>query len=136
MLWLFAIVIGLVFGRVTGGKIGNLAKLRFRWPWLIFAAVVVRESVVLTSLNRVEGARYVYVLSLAAIVAWTIWQFDRLRGVWLITAGAALNLLVIVVNGARMPVASELAGSLLSRGNVGVYTYIDGGSHLNLLGDS
>ncbi|TME21405.1 MAG: hypothetical protein E6I67_08010 [Chloroflexi bacterium] len=135
MLWLFAIVIGLVFGVITGGKIGNLAKLRFRWPWLILAAVVVRESVVLTPLNRVDGARYLYVLSLAAIVAWTIWQFDRLRGIWLITAGAALNLLVIVVNGARMPVAPELAGSLLRRGNVGQYTVMGSGTHLNLLGD-
>src|SRR2546428_7376360 len=134
MLWLFAIVIGLVFGVVTGGKIGNLAKLRFRWPWLILAAVVVRESVVLTPLNRVDGARYLYVVSLAAIVAWTIWQFDRLRGIWLITAGAAVNLLVIVVNGARMPVAPELAGSLLRRGNVGQFTVIGRGNLLHLVG--
>lgn len=135
MLWLFAIVIGVVFGVVTGGKIGNLARLRFRWPWLIFAAVVVREAVVLTPLNRVDGARYAYVLSLAAIVAWTIWQFDRLRGIWLISAGAALNLLVIAVNGARMPVAPELATALLRRGDVGQYTIMGGGTHLNLLGD-
>src|SRR5207253_2079210 len=122
MLWLFAIVLGVVFGLVTGGRIGNLAGLRFRWPWLIIAAVVVRESVVLTPLGRVDGARYAYVLALAAIVAWTIWQFDRVRGIWLITAGAALNLLVIVVNGARMPVAPEFAVALLRRGNVGQYT--------------
>ena len=67
MLWLFAIVLGVVFGLVTGGRIGNLAGLRFRWPWLIIAAVVVRESVVLTPLGRVDGARYAYVLALAAI---------------------------------------------------------------------
>jgi len=74
-----------VFGLITGGRIGNLARLRFRWPWLIIAAVVVRESVVLTPLSRVDGARYAYVLALAAIVVWTIWQFDRVRGIWLIT---------------------------------------------------
>jgi len=135
VLWLFSIVAGLVFGLVTGGKIGNLATLRFRWPWLIFAAVIVRESIVLTPLNRFDGARYAYVIALAAIVAWTIWQLNRLRGVWLITAGATLNLLVIVMNGARMPVAPELASSLLRRGNVGQYTVMGGGTHLNLLGD-
>jgi len=135
MLWLFAIVLGVVFGLVTGGRIGNLAGLRFRWPWLIIAAVVVRESVVLTPLGRVDGARYAYVLALAAIVAWTIWQFDRVRGIWLITAGAALNLLVIVVNGARMPVAPEFAVALLRRGNVGQYTVMGSGTQLNLLAD-
>ena len=97
--------------------------------------MVVRESVVLTPLGRVDGARYAYVLALAAIVAWTIWQFDRVRGIWLITAGAALNLLVIVVNGARMPVAPEFAVALLRRGNVGQYTVMGSGTQLNLLGD-
>src|SRR2546421_12491798 len=116
MLWLFAIALGVVFGLVTGGRIGNLAGLRFRWPWLIIAAVVVRESVVLTPLSRVDGARYAYVLALAAIVVWTIWQFDRVRGIWLITAGAALNLVVIGGNGGRMPVAPGLAGGPLAPG--------------------
>lgn len=135
MLWLFAIALGLVFGLVTGGSIGNLARLRFRWPWVILIAVVVREAVLLTPLNRVDGARFVYVLALAAIVAWTIWHFDRVRGIWLVTAGAALNLLVIVVNGARMPVAPELAASLIRHGNVGQYTVMGSQTQLNLLGD-
>ena len=135
MLWLFAIVIGLVFGLVVGGRIGNLARLRFRWPWLIFAAVVVREAVVLTPLNRVDGARYAYVLALAAIVAWTIWNANRFYGLWLVTAGAALNLVVITVNWGRMPVAPELAGSLVRHGSLGQYTVMGSGTQLNLLGD-
>jgi uncharacterized protein DUF5317 len=135
MLWLFAIVLGVVFGRVTGGKIGNLATVRFRWPWLILAAVIVRETVVLTPLGRIDAARYAYVLALAAIVAWSIWQLDRLRGIWVIAAGAALNLLVIAANDARMPVAPELAAALVRRGNLGEYTVMGGGTHLNLLGD-
>src|SRR5438094_957811 len=80
MLWLFAIVAGLLFGLVVGGRVGNLARLRFRWPWLILAAVVVREAVALTPLNRVPGAQYLYVVSLAAIVAWTIWNFTIFVG--------------------------------------------------------
>ena len=135
MLWLFAIVVGVAFGLVTGGKIGNLARLRFRWPWLIFAAVIVREAVALTPLSRVSGAQYLYVVSLAAILAWTIWNVNRFRGLWLVTAGAALNLVVITVNGGRMPVAHELAGSLVRHGVSGQYTVMGSGTHLNLLGD-
>ena len=135
MLWLFAIVLGLVFGLLTGGKIGNLARLRFRWPWLILAAVVVREAVLLTPLNRVDAARFAYVVALAAIVLWTIAHFERLPGIWLVTAGAALNLLVIVVNGARMPVAPEFAHSLARHGDLAQYTVMGPGTNLNVLGD-
>jgi hypothetical protein len=135
LLWLFAILVGLVFGLLTGGNIGNLSRLRFRWPWVILLAVVVREAVLLTPLNRVDGAQYVYVLALVGIVVWTIFHFDRLRGISLVTAGAALNLLVIVVNGARMPVAPDLAPALVRHGNVGQYTVMGSQTQLNLLGD-
>ena len=135
MLWLFAIVLGLVFGLLTHGRIGNLARLRFRWPWLILAAVVVREAVLLTPLNRVDAARFIYVAALAAIVLWTIPHFGRLPGIQLITAGAALNLLVILANRARMPVAPEFAPSLVRHGDVAQYTVMGSGTNLNLLGD-
>ena len=135
MLWVFAIVLGLVFGLVTGGNLTNLARLKFRWPWVIVAVIVVRGAVLLTPLNGIAGAQYLYVVALAAIIAWTVWHFDRVRGIWLIAVGAASNLLVILFNGARMPVAPELAGSLIQRGNLGQYTVMSSATHLNLLGD-
>ena len=126
---------GLVFGLLVGGRIANLSRVRFRWPWVLIGAVVVREAGLLTPLNRVEGAQYVYVLALAAIVAWTIAHLRRLPGVWLVTAGAAVNLVVVAVNGGRMPVASEFAGSLARHGSLGQYTVMSSGTHLNLLAD-
>ena len=136
MLFLFAIFLGIVAGLLTGGKLGNLGRIRFRWPWLVVLAVLVRGAVLLTPLNRVEGAQYVYVLSLAAIGAWTAVHWRRLPGVWMVTLGSALNLLVIVANGGRMPVAPELAGSaLLDRGAIGQYTVMGSGTQLNLIGD-
>lgn len=136
MLWLLAVVVGLVFGLVVGGRVSNLARLRFRWPWVPVVAVLVREAVLLTPLNRVGGAQYIYLLALAAIVVWTIAHFGRLPGVWLITAGAALNLLVIAVNAGRMPVASEFAAGLTRHGGtLGQYTVMNTSTHLNLLAD-
>lgn len=135
MLWVFAIVVGIVFGLITGGRITNLARLRFRWPWLILVAVAVRAAVLLTPLNRVDGAQYLYLLALAAVVVWTIPHFKRLPGVWLVTAGSALNLLVILVNGARMPVAPEFAASLARHGTIGQYTVMGTQTHFNLLAD-
>ena len=128
MLFLGAIVLGLVLGTVTGGRIDNLARIRFRAPWLVVAAVIVREAVLLTPLNRVAAAGYVYLAALAAIGAWTAMHSRSVRGMWVITAGVVLNLVVIAANGARMPVAPEIAGAaLLSRGTIGQYTVMGSG---------
>jgi hypothetical protein len=136
MLLLGAIALGIVFGLVIGGHIGNLARLRFRWPWLILVALGIREALLLTPLSRVDGAQYLYVIALAGIVAWTVWHVGRIRGIWLVSIGAALNLVVVAANGARMPVAPESAGPLARHGGtIGEYTIMGAGTHLNLLGD-
>ena len=41
----------------------------------------------------------------------------------------------MIANGGRMPVATELAGSLVRRGTVGQYVVMSSDTHLNLLGD-
>jgi hypothetical protein len=135
VIWLVALVVALVAGLLAGGSIENFARLKFRWPLLVLAAVVVREVVLLTPFGRVEGSEYLYVAALAAIVAWTILHFDRLPGIWFVTAGGLLNLVVIVANLGRMPVAADLAGPLLSRGHIGQYTLMGPDTHLSFLGD-
>jgi hypothetical protein len=135
VLVLVPLVVGLVIGVAAGGSIGNLANLRFRWPWFVLVVLVIREAVQLTPLNRIDGVQYVYAAALAALVAWTALHVKRLAGVWLVTAGAALNLVVILANGARMPVAPELAGVLVQRGHVGQYVLMGPTTNLNWLAD-
>jgi hypothetical protein len=135
MLLLVALVVGLVLGVATGGKLGNLSNVRFRWPLLIVAVLLVKEVGLLTPLNRVDGVQVVYVISLAALVGWTVWHFDLLPAVWLVSIGAALNLVVVVANGGRMPVAPELAGHLVERGHIGQYTVMGPGTNLGWLAD-
>jgi Family of unknown function (DUF5317) len=135
LIWIGAAVLGAVFGQLTGGKVTNLARIRFRWPWVVIAVIAIRAIVLLTPLNSVEGAQYLYVVALAAIVAWTAWHVKRVRGIWVISAGAALNLIVILANGGRMPVAPELATSMAGRSTVGQYTIMGSQTNLNILGD-
>ncbi len=134
MLLLAGLVIGIAVGVATGGKLGHLSTLRFRWPYFVFGVLVVKEVVLVTPLNRIDGMQFVYAVSLAALVGWTIWHIDLLPGVWLVSAGAALNLVVVLANGGRMPVSPELAarGShlLVDRGFVGQYVLM--GPHTNL----
>ncbi len=135
MLLLVALLIGLLGGITTGGKLGNVAHLNIRWPWLVVAALVVREAAVLSPLSGVEGVQYAYVAALAALVAWTAWHGSRLRGAWIVAIGAAMKLLVVIANGARMPVAPALAGRLVDRGHIGQYAVMGSGTNLGWLGD-
>jgi hypothetical protein len=135
MIWALAMAAGVVAGLLTGGSIENFARLRFRVPLLVLGAVALRFIVLLTPVGRIEGAEYLYVLTLAAIVAWTVLHFDRLPGIWLVAAGGVLNLTVILANTGRMPVAPELAGALVQRGHIGQYTLMGPNTQLNFLGD-
>src|ERR1700687_4192840 len=109
MVWGAAIGLGLIVGFATHGSIDNLARLHFRWPWLVVAVLAIRAAAVLTPLRSVDGVQYVFAAALASLVAWAIWHVNRVAGIWLVAAGTALNLVVIAANGGRMPVAAELA---------------------------
>jgi uncharacterized protein DUF5317 len=134
LLLLAGLVIGVLVGVATGGKLGNLSTLRFRWPYFVLGVLLVKEVVLLTPLSRIDGMQFVYAASLAALVGWTIWHLNLLPGVWLVSVGTALNLLVVLANGGRMPVSQELAarGShlLVDRGFIGQYVLM--GPHTNL----
>jgi Family of unknown function (DUF5317) len=135
LLWIAALVIGVVVGLLTGGRVDNVARLRFRWPWLVVAVLVVRAAILVTPARHIDGVQYVYLAALTALVAWTIWQIELVRGIWLIAVGSALNLVVIATNGARMPVASQLAGTLVHSGPLGQYTLMTSDTNLGWLAD-
>jgi len=135
LLWIIALGLGLLAGLAFRGRIDNLVHLHFRWPWLIVAVLFVRAAVVVTPLSRVDGVQYVYLAALTALVAWTLWQVDVVRGIWLVAVGSVLNLVVISANGARMPVAPEIAGSLVRSGHLGQYTLITSETNLGWLAD-
>jgi hypothetical protein len=140
MLFLLAIAFGLLLGLAGGGHLSNLAHLRFHQPWLLLLAIVLRYVLVFTPLSRVEGAQYVYAASLALIVLWTIWHLRLLPGIWLVTIGGTLNLLVVLANDGRMPVdpalaSRQLGGILIERGHIGQYTVLGPATHLGFLGD-
>jgi Family of unknown function (DUF5317) len=140
LLFLLAIAFGIALGLLGGGNLSNLARLKFRWPLVLVAAVLMRYVVIFTPLSRVDGAQYVYAASLAVIVLWTVWHLRLLPGVWLVTLGGASNLLVVLANGGRMPVdatlaANQLGGVLAHRGHIGQYTVMGPDTHLGFLGD-
>jgi Family of unknown function (DUF5317) len=121
-------VLGLIAGLLTGGSLRRLAGLQLTW-WLLpvlIAALAVKE---LGARGPLAGHQDVitalFPLSLLALVGWTLWHVGSLPGIWLVTLGLVLNLVVVVANGGHMPVAPEFAGhgpgQLVETGRMGQY---------------
>ena len=135
MLIVGPIVAGVLLALAMGGQLANWSEVRFRWPWVVVIVLVIRFAVAGTALGGIDWLRYVYVASLVALIAWTLWHVDRLRGVWLVSLGSAMNLVVIGANDFRMPVVASAAGRLVQAGHHGQYVVMDSSSRLSWLGD-
>jgi hypothetical protein len=134
-----AALLGLAVGLLTGGGLRNLLARRLRWPLVVIAAFLVRELIIRTPLSGSPWAPAIFTVSLAVLVAWTAWHRGELPGIWLVTAGIAMNLLVVLANGGRMPVVASAVGrgprQLAQTGVWAGYAVMGPGTRLGWLGD-
>lgn len=127
MLLVVAAVMGLLAGLASGGSVNRLAGIRLRWPLVIVLALAIKELGVWGPLaTRQDIAPWLYTASLAVLIGWTLLHTYRLPGIWLVSLGIMLNLLVVLANGGHMPVRPDLAHrgpiQLLEQGVWGQYT--------------
>jgi hypothetical protein len=110
---LYAIPLGLAVGLLAGGRLANLALVRFRLGWVAVAALVLQLALFspLADGLPAELVRGAYVLSTALVLAVVVANV-RLTGVPLIILGAACNLAAIVANGGAMPASPGALASL------------------------
>jgi hypothetical protein len=98
---------------LAGGRLGALAEIRLRHGWAILAAVAAQIFITTIAPDGSANLRAGLHLGTYAIASIFVVANHRLPGLWLIALGAALNLLVIGVNGGVMPAdpgALERAG--------------------------
>ena len=133
---------GLALGLLLGGSLNGFTSLPFRWPLFVIFALLMKNVAFLGPLSKTAWIPYVYLLSLIGLLAWTIYHWSRLPAMWLISAGVAMNLMVVVANGGHMPVplalvlkASPIARRALSGGPSGQYMIAGPHTHLLWLGD-
>lgn len=101
-----ATLIGILTGWLRGGSLSNLARIEFRFWWLIVAAALIQASFPFL----VDGVDYrlifaAYLLSFALIIVALAANF-RKRFVPVILVGIAMNFAVIALN-QGMPFYSE-----------------------------
>ena len=113
MFILYGLIAGLIGGFALGGRLENLAGVRFRWAPLALLALAIQLALFSPLADGLpsEIRRLAYVAS-TALVGVVVLANLRLAGVPLIAVGAGLNLLAIVANGGAMPASSSALATL------------------------
>ena len=138
MVFIDGVVIGLLLAKIRGGKWLRLTEATLRGVWLIVLAFVIQfGSIFLFPKFLLVAVQLSYFLLLVFVF------LNRTKsGFVLMALGIAFNLLVMMVNGGRMPVEVEAARSLdpellpaLLAGQYGKHIAMSSSTHLNILGD-
>ena len=103
MLLLVAIVVAVALVPLVRGDLRALAALRFRLPALLAAALVLQVLVITVLPGPATALRLTAYLSSYALAVAFLFLNRRVPGLWLVGAGALLNLLAIGANGGVMP---------------------------------
>jgi hypothetical protein len=108
VLLLYAIVAGLVLGRLSGGRLRNLEHLHFTWWPLAVGGLAVQVVLFARPVAERVGSEgpAIYVLSTLAVMAALLRNLSR-PGLVVIAVGAALNLVAVLANGGAMPSSPE-----------------------------
>ena len=104
MFILYAIPLGILLGLAQGGRLGNLAELRFEWGWLAFAGLLAQVVLFSEPVGPLVGQAgpILYVAS-SLLVLVVVLRNRALPGLKLVAVGAISNLIGIVANGGYMP---------------------------------
>jgi hypothetical protein len=110
MIIFLPVIVGLGLGWVSGGRLGNLARLSLRYAWLPVCAFVLQAALVVYSSQGGAAARQWKVATLivtyAALLAFLVLH-RRVPGALFLLLGAGLNSIVMFANGGFMPVTWE-----------------------------
>jgi hypothetical protein len=110
MFMLYAVVVGLIAGLAFGGRPRGLARIQFRWAWLVIACLMLQLVLFSAPVNTVVGdlGPPLYVGSTLVVLGVVLANSTRAPGLILVAMGAAANLAAIVANGGYMPAIPEV----------------------------
>ena len=107
MFIVYAVVAGLVLGRLSGGRLERLATMRFRWAGAAIAGLAIQlvlfSGPVADALDTAPTLGLIAYVGSTALVLAAVLRNLHLGGLPLVAAGAVLNAGAIVANGGIMP---------------------------------
>ncbi len=104
---------------LTGGRLSRLADIRLRGAWVPMAALALQVVIVTIAPDGNPTLHKAVHIATYVLIGVFLWANRRLPGVKVISVGAFLNGLAIVLNGGQMPAsvtAQRLAGLHIGTG--------------------
>jgi hypothetical protein len=144
MIYISAILLGILFGVLLKGKVSNLLEIKFQKVWLILSAAVflllleilsLRFDFIEKNIIMFQGINFILLFI-------SFWFNRRFIGIWFIGFGAFLNMLVMLSNGGKMPVSTnamqraKLPLDLVTKGIKHKFVDVNGSTSLSLLADN
>jgi hypothetical protein len=122
MFILYALLIGLIVGVLSGGRVAGLAALHIRWGGAIALGLLVQVVLFTDSVAARVGdlGPIIYVASTVLVLAAVV-RNHAITGMPVVAAGAVMNLAAIVANGGYMP-AGESALAALGKVESTIYS--------------
>jgi Family of unknown function (DUF5317) len=113
MFILYAVLVGLLIGVVSGGTASRLGRLRFRWAALVAIGMIGQLLLFSTPVGDRLGdlAPYAYIASNVIVLA-AVARNLSIPGLILVLFGGASNVVAIVANAGYMPVSPEALAAM------------------------
>ncbi|MCX6095177.1 MAG: DUF5317 domain-containing protein [Candidatus Bipolaricaulota bacterium] len=146
MFLIVAVILGVIIGYLSGGRLSRLALLKLKFLWLVLVALLIQFLIFPLFTDRPilpYGTAPLHLLSYALVFLFLAMNF-RILPLLAVGIGALLNLLVICVNGGYMPSsatalsrsgAADVARLLIEKGTYGNVKLMGKGTTLDALGD-
>ncbi|NPV69680.1 MAG: DUF5317 domain-containing protein [Firmicutes bacterium] len=108
-MFLSSIMFSILIGRLRGGRIAGFAEVEFKKVGWILLSFAVRFGLSWATGRLAIPAAVAAALHMSAyvMIVYAVARNTRLKGMWLIGLGTALNLVVIAANSGRMPIGPE-----------------------------
>jgi hypothetical protein len=117
---LYAVLLGLVVGKLAGGEIGRLGGIRIAWAPLAVIGLLVQVILFLGPVaERVGDLGVPIYIGSTALVLLVVARNLVVPGLALVAVGAASNLVAIIANGGYMPASPEAMAILGKTVNAG-----------------
>ena len=122
MFLLYAVLLGLVAGRLAGGRLAGLAALDLRWAPLVIVGFAIQIALFSEPVSDRVGdlGPWIYVASTALVLV-VVLRNVRIAGLAIVALGSLSNLAAILANGGYMPAAAA-AKAALGRGAPTTYS--------------
>lgn len=109
MIYIVAILLGIISGILAKGKVSNLVKLEFHRAWLILsaAAILIILQIIESRFDFKTKTIIIFQGVVFILLFIGFWFNRKYIGIWAIWLGALCNMLVMSLNGGKMPVSIE-----------------------------